>query len=87
MINSEKMSFNENYRVPGLPRCLSGKEFTCDLEDGGDAMGLTPGLERSPGRERRNSLQYSCLENPMDRGHWQAIQSIGSHRVGQDKHN
>ena len=29
-------------------------------------------------------LQYSCLENPMDRGTWKAIQSTGSHRVGQN---
>ena len=30
--------------------------------------GLTPGLGRSPGRVHGNSLQYSCLENPMDTG-------------------
>ena len=40
----------------------------------GDAgnMGLIPGLGRSPERENSNSLQYSCLENPMDRGAWRA---------------
>ena len=32
--------------------------------------GLTPGLERSPGGGHSNALQYSCLENPMDRGTW-----------------
>ena len=31
-----------------------------------------PGLERSPGEGHGNPLQYSCLENPMDRGAWQA---------------
>ena len=31
-----------------------------------------PGLGRSPGGERGNPLQYSCLENPMDRGAWRA---------------
>ena len=31
-----------------------------------------PGSERSPGRGYGNPLQYSCLENPMDRGSWQA---------------
>ena len=31
-----------------------------------------PGLERSPGGGHGNPLQYSCLENPMDRGSWQA---------------
>ena len=32
--------------------------------------GLIPGLGRSPGRGHGNPLQYSCLENPMDRGAW-----------------
>ena len=31
-----------------------------------------PGSERSPGRGHGNPLQYSCLENPMDRGAWKA---------------
>ena len=35
-------------------------------------MGLIPGLERSPGGGHGNPLQYSCLENPVDRGAWQA---------------
>ena len=34
--------------------------------------GLSPGLGRSPGRRKGDPLQYSCLENPMDRGVWQA---------------
>ena len=34
--------------------------------------GLIPGLGRSPGKGHGNPLQYSCLENPMDRGAWQA---------------
>ena len=34
--------------------------------------GLIPELGRSPGRGHSNSLQYSCLENPMDRGAWRA---------------
>ena len=37
----------------------------------GDA-GSIPGLGRSPGGENDNPLQYSCLENPMDRGAWKA---------------
>ena len=32
--------------------------------------GLIPGEERSPGEGNGNSLQYSCLENPMDEGAW-----------------
>ena len=35
-------------------------------------MGLIPGLRRFPGGGNSNPLQYSCLENPMDRGAWQA---------------
>ena len=36
-------------------------------------MGLLSGLGRSPGGGHGNPLQISCLENPMDRGAWQAI--------------
>ena len=36
-------------------------------------MGLTPGLGRSPEGGHVNALQYSCLENPMDREAWWAI--------------
>ena len=35
-------------------------------------LSLIPGLGRSPGEGNGNSLQYSCLENPMDRGAWWA---------------
>ena len=41
------------------------------LANAGD-VGLIPGLERSPGGGNGNPLQYSCLENPMDRGAWRA---------------
>ena len=44
-------------------------------------MGSIPGLRRSPGGGHDNPLQYSCVENPMDTGVWQAT-SIGLHRVG-----
>ena len=36
-------------------------------------VGSIPRSERSPGGEHGNPLQYSCLENPMDRGAWLAI--------------
>ena len=35
-------------------------------------VGSIPGLGRSPGEGNGNPLQYSCLENPMGRGAWQA---------------
>ena len=42
--------------------------------DAGDVrdVGSIPGLGRSSGGGHRNPLQYSCLENPMDRGAWRA---------------
>ena len=42
-----------------------------------------PGLGRSPGEGNDNSLQYSCLENPMDRRAW-GLQSMGLQRVRHD---
>ena len=44
------------------------------LANAGDVRdaGLIPGLGRSPGGGHGNPLQYSCLENPMDRGAWWA---------------
>ena len=41
---------------------------TGDVRD----VGSIPGLARSPGEGHGNSLQYSCLENPVDRGAWRA---------------
>ena len=56
----------------GLPRWLSGKESACNAGATGDA-GLIPGSGRSPGGGHGNPLQYSCLENPMDKEVWPAI--------------
>ena len=44
------------------------KETACNAGD----LGSIPGLGRCPGEGNGNPLQYSCLENPMDRGAWQA---------------
>ena len=43
-----------------------------------------PGLGRSPGEGYGSPLHYSCLENPMDRGAWRAIQLIGLQRIRHD---
>ena len=40
--------------------------------------GSIPGLGRSPGGGHGNTLQYSCLENPMDRGAWRTILHKGA---------
>ena len=58
---------------------LVGNESTCNAGD----PGSIPGSGRSPGEGNGNPLQYSCLENPMDRGAWQAIVH-GVTRVGHD---
>ena len=52
----------------GLPGGSDGKESTCNVGD----LGSIPGLGRSPGGGQGNPLPYSCLENLMDRGAWQA---------------
>ena len=50
-----------------FPAGLDGKESACNVGD----LGSILGLGRSPGGGRHGSqLQYSCLENPMDRGAW-----------------
>ena len=48
-----------------------GKESACQAGD----VGSIPGSGRSLGEGNGNPLQYSCLENPMDRGVWQAAVS------------
>ena len=55
----------------GLPRWLSGKEPTCQHRRHRD-VGSIPGWGRSPGGGNGNPLQYSCLENFMDRRAWWA---------------
>ena len=51
----------------GFPGGARGKEHAANAGDERD-MGWIPGLGRSPRRGYGNPLQYSCLENPMDRG-------------------
>ena len=55
----------------GLPQWLRGKESTRNAGDTGNA-GSIPGSGRSPRGGHDNPLQYSCQENPMDRGAWRA---------------
>ena len=59
------------WRIPvekGFPGTSDGKESACNVGDSGSV----PGYRRSLGEGNGNLLQYSCLENPMDRGAWQA---------------
>ena len=66
---------NENYfqllflkETLGFPGSSNNKESACNAVD----LGLIPGSGRSPGEGNVNPLQYSCLENAMDRGAWRA---------------
>ena len=63
----------------GFPDSSAGKESACSA---GDPSSI-PGSGRSPGEGNGNPLQYSCLENPMDRGAWRATVH-GVARVGHD---
>ena len=60
--------FRINTKSNGLPWWLRHKVFAYIAGD----LGLIPGSGRSPEEENGNPLQYSCLENPMDRGAWWA---------------
>ena len=57
-----------NISLTSFPGGSDGKESACDTGD----VGLIPGWGRSPGEGNGNPLQYSCLENPVDRGAWWA---------------
>ena len=55
------------------PSCSDGNDYACNAGD----PGSIPGLGRSPEEGNGNPLQYSCLENSMDRGaRWTAVQKI-----------
>ena len=66
------------YAYKGFPSGSDGIESACNAGD----LDLIPGLVRSPGEKNGYPLQYSCLENSMDRGAWRATVH-GSQRVRQ----
>ena len=82
LVDTENMNLNvsffhnnNKYLLTGYLQCARGfpggsdsKESACNVGD----PGLIPGLGRSPGEENGCPLQYSCLENSMDRGAWKA---------------
>ena len=65
--SAEDTSFLPLY-ITGFLGGSDGKESACNAGD----PGLIPGWGRSPGEAHGNPLQYSCLENSMDRGAWRA---------------
>ena len=66
--------------LSGFPGGSVVKNPPANAGDVGD-LGLIPGWGRFPGGGHGNPLQYSCLENPMDRGAWRAV----VHRVTQSR--
>jgi len=61
--------------------CPGGSEVKASAHNAGDLSSI-PGSGRSPGEGNGNPLQYSCLENPVDRGVWWAW---GVHRVAKSQ--
>ena len=68
---TERLSLHFTYCSWAFPGGASGKEPSCQCRRPKDAASV-PGSGRSPGEGHGNPLQYSRLENPMDRGAWQA---------------
>ena len=64
----EKSNTQKCLFIVGFPGGSDGKESACNARD----MRLIPGSGRSSGEGNGNPLQYSFLENSMDRGAWQA---------------
>ena len=62
-LSAVSLLFNMNFHDSSVD-----KESAYNIGD----LGSIPGLGRSPEERNGNSLQYSCLENPMDRGAWWA---------------
>ena len=73
------LKIRKSHMYVGFPGGSDGKESACNAGD----PGLIPRTRRSPGEGNGNPLQYSCLENPMDRGAWWTAVH-GSQRVGHD---
>ena len=71
-------------KIVGFPGDASGiKNSPANAGDVRD-VGSIPGSGRSPGGGHGNSLQYSCLENPINRGAWWATGQCVSQGVGHD---
>ena len=80
--NVAKLQRGSNEQEPGLLESACegflyssvGKESACKAGD----PGSIPGPGRSPGGGNDNPLQYSCLENPIERGAWQTAARLGN---------
>ena len=78
--NRKQMPSQQDLSEPLIHFCalLNSKESACNVGD----PGSIPGLGRFPGGEKGNPLQYSCLENPMDRGAlWATVHGLAKKRL------
>ena len=75
--HSPVRTLSSPFHLPGFPSGSDTKVSASNVRD----LGLISGLGRCPGKGNGNPLQYSCLENPMDRAAWCRLQSMGSQRV------
>ena len=78
-----KLLINFITRTLGFPGNSVGEESVCHAGD----LGLIPGSGRSPGVGNGNQLQYSCLENPMDReAGWAIVHGVAKSRTWLNTH-
>ena len=63
-LNIREMQIQTRIKYHLIPGSSNGKESTCNAVD----LGSIPGLGRFPGERNGHLFQYSCPENPMDRG-------------------
>ena len=71
----KERAISSSFYIGASQVALVVKNPSANVRDAGEArhVGSIPGSERSPGEANGNPLQYSCLENPMDRGTWWAL--------------
>ena len=79
LLNQTVLTVLASFHREGFQVALVVKKLPASAGDTRDTRSI-PGSGRSPGGVHGNPLQYSCLENPTDRGDWQAM-AIGSQRV------
>ena len=80
---SDDIKFKDIYVMKGLPRRHKWKRTCLPMQEDVRDVGWIPGSGRSPVEGNGNPVQYSCMENPTDRGIWR-LQSMWSQRVGYD---
>ena len=83
IMNNHKLILHKIDHILSFLRASLVAQIVKHLPAMREDQGSIPGLGRSPGEVNGNPLQHSCLENPMDRGTWQAT----VHRVSRVRHN